>query len=293
VTGDPQKAQDLLQTALERTYRRRARVRRSELPEAYVRRMIVNAATDAWRAGRGRRTVGFDEVHIAPLPDAAVDGLIARQALLARVRELPVGQRAVLVLRYFDDLTEAETAHVLGCSVGTACQGDRTAAAAAAGREARMSTEIEAALRAAFEEAGQEVTPGPDLAGRVRAGTRRRCATGRFPGGRVASHWLREVDGVAIGIGDMRHSLSPGHIVRLTAYAPAQGLHPLKHAVDIFDRDTEEDPARGTGSALSVGDEAHFRVTDAQAHEEGRAAVWHAKCLCGSEQPGIEGQETV
>jgi RNA polymerase sigma-70 factor (sigma-E family) len=119
VTGDPQKAQDVLQTALERTYRRWGRVRRSELPEAYVRRMIVNAATDAWRAGRGRATVVFDEAHSPPTPDAAVDGLIARQALLASVRELPVGQRAVLVLRYFDDLTEAETARVLGCSVGT------------------------------------------------------------------------------------------------------------------------------------------------------------------------------
>ncbi|SRR6266567_7977408 len=119
VTGDAQTAQDLLQTALERTYRRWGRVRRSELPEAYVRRMVVNAATDAWRQGRGHRTVAFDEAHYPALPDAAVDGLIARQALLASVRELPVGQRAVLVLRYFDDLTEAETARVLGCSVGT------------------------------------------------------------------------------------------------------------------------------------------------------------------------------
>jgi hypothetical protein len=91
----------------------------------------------------------------------------------------------------------------------------------------------------------------------------------------------------------MRHSLSPGHIVRLAAHAPAQGLHPPKHAVDIFDRETEKDPARGTGSALSVCDEAHFRVTDAEADEEGRAVVWHARCLCGAEQPGIEGQETV
>ena len=119
VTGDLQQAQDLLQTALERTYRRWGRVRRSDLPEAYVRRMIVNAATDAWRAGRGRQTVVFDETHTLPLPDTAVDSLVGRHALLACVRELPAGQRAVLVLRYFDDLTEAETARVLGCSVGT------------------------------------------------------------------------------------------------------------------------------------------------------------------------------
>ncbi len=53
------------------------------------------------------------------LPDPAIEGLPGRAALLSCVRELPAGQRAVLVLRYFDDLTEAETARVLGCSVGT------------------------------------------------------------------------------------------------------------------------------------------------------------------------------
>ncbi len=81
--------------------------------------MIVNAATDAWRAGRGRQTVALDETHYASMPDLAVDGLLSRQALLACIRELPAGQRAVLVLRYFDDLTEAETARTLGCTVGT------------------------------------------------------------------------------------------------------------------------------------------------------------------------------
>jgi RNA polymerase sigma-70 factor (sigma-E family) len=119
LTGDEQAAQDLLQTALERTYRRWGRVRRSDLPEAYVRRMIVNAATDAWRIGHRRQLVEFDEAQFPEPQDAAVDGMLSREALLACVRELPAGQRAVLVLRYFDDLTEAETARILGCSVGT------------------------------------------------------------------------------------------------------------------------------------------------------------------------------
>jgi RNA polymerase sigma-70 factor (sigma-E family) len=119
LTGDEQIAQDILQTALERAYRRWGRVRRSDQPEAYVRRMIVNAATDAWRAGRGRRMVGLSEACWPPGPDQAVDGLLTREALLASVRSLSAGQRAVLVLRYFDDLTEAESARVLGCSVGT------------------------------------------------------------------------------------------------------------------------------------------------------------------------------
>jgi RNA polymerase sigma-70 factor (sigma-E family) len=119
ITGDAEMAQDLLQTALERAYRRWARVRRSGVPEAYVRRVIVNAAADTWRARRGVQTVEFDESLLTPPPDVAVEGLLTRDALLACVRELPAGQRAILVLRYFDDLTEAETARALGCSVGT------------------------------------------------------------------------------------------------------------------------------------------------------------------------------
>ena len=119
ISGDLDTAQDLLQTALERAYRRWGRIRRRELPETYVRRIIVNAATDAWRTRRSMRTVEFDEALLPPVADAVMEGLPSRDALLACVRELPAGQRAVLVLRYFDDLTEVETARVLGCSVGT------------------------------------------------------------------------------------------------------------------------------------------------------------------------------
>jgi len=117
ITGD--RAEDLLQTALERSYLRWGRIRRSELPEAYVRRVIVNAAVDTWRASRKLRTVQLDESQLPAVPDAALERVPARDALLACVRELPARQRAVLVLRYFEDLTESETARVLGCSVGT------------------------------------------------------------------------------------------------------------------------------------------------------------------------------
>jgi len=117
ITGDLDEAQDLLQTALERAYRRWPSVRRSEVPEAYVRRILVNLATDRWRVRRVK-TVALDEDLLPPREDREVEGVPARSALLACVRQLPVGQRAVLVLRYFDDLTEAETARVLGCSVG-------------------------------------------------------------------------------------------------------------------------------------------------------------------------------
>ena len=117
ITGDLDEAQDLLQTALERAYRCWPSVRRSEVPEAYVRRILVNLAVDRWRVRRVK-TVALDEDLLPGLEDREVEGVPARSALLACVRQLPVGQRAVLVLRYFNDLTEAETARVLGCSVG-------------------------------------------------------------------------------------------------------------------------------------------------------------------------------
>jgi RNA polymerase sigma-70 factor (sigma-E family) len=119
ITGDPDAAQDVLQVALERAYLRWSWIRRRDLPEAYVRRVVVNAAIDARRAARGQRIVRLDETLLPPLTDAAIESVPERRALLACVRELPARQRAVLVLRYFTDLTESETARVLGCSVGT------------------------------------------------------------------------------------------------------------------------------------------------------------------------------
>jgi RNA polymerase sigma-70 factor (sigma-E family) len=118
ITGDLADAEDLLQTALERAYRRWPAIRRTEVPEAYVRRIVV---TSAINAGRRRRVTSspLDEARMPGRPDRAVEDTAGRLALAELVRRLPVGQRAVLVLRYFDDLTEAETARVLGCTVGT------------------------------------------------------------------------------------------------------------------------------------------------------------------------------
>lgn len=102
----------------------------------------------------------------------------------------------------------------------------------------------------------------------VRASCDRPAPSSASGRGRITSDWLGEVDSVAIGVGDVRDSLSPWHVVRLAAYAAAQGRHPRKQAVDVLDRDTEEDPASGTGSALGVSHEAQFRVTDAEAQIE-------------------------
>jgi RNA polymerase sigma-70 factor (sigma-E family) len=113
-------AEDLLQDVLERAYRRWRRICRSgQDPAPYVRRMLVNASVDRWRLRRHRPEEPLSPARADP---AAEDqsGLVADRDLLLRAMVLlPAGQRAVLVLRYFEDLTEAQTAAVLGCSVGS------------------------------------------------------------------------------------------------------------------------------------------------------------------------------
>lgn len=116
--GDRGHAEDLVQTALLRTARRWRVARRQ--PEAYARRIVVNLAKDRWRhLGRRPSEVPIETTPEAASPDADVDAALDRDALLQVVRTLPDGQRAVLVLRYFDDLSVAETAATLGITSGT------------------------------------------------------------------------------------------------------------------------------------------------------------------------------
>lgn len=115
--GDWATAEDLVQTALAKTYLAWRRIDPLAV-EAYARRVLVNTATSWWR----RRWHG--ERPTAELPDhrAAVDPIgdsVERQHLWEHVRRLPARQRAVLVLRYYEDQTEAETARLLGVTVGT------------------------------------------------------------------------------------------------------------------------------------------------------------------------------
>ena len=113
LTGDPHRAADLVQDALERTLISWHRVERKDDPEAYVRRAIVNRHISVWRRTRRERLV-------AETPEGSYDEPLGRDdELWAALATLPPRQRAVVVLRFYEDLTEADTAAALGCSVGT------------------------------------------------------------------------------------------------------------------------------------------------------------------------------
>jgi RNA polymerase sigma-70 factor (sigma-E family) len=117
LTGDAGHAEDLTQSALIRTYLAWGRLREPANAEAYARRTLVRLALRA----RQRRWTA--EVATARIPEADAGPLAGVDDLVLDVRRalasLPAAQRAVLVLRYLDDQSEAETARLLGISPGT------------------------------------------------------------------------------------------------------------------------------------------------------------------------------
>lgn len=117
LTGDQGHAEDLAQTAFARAYAAWPRVRRAGNPEAYVRQIVINENRNRFRRHRVAEHV-TDRVPDQGGVDCA-QTLGERSALMAALRALGPRQRAVVVLRYWLDLTEAETAAALGCSVGT------------------------------------------------------------------------------------------------------------------------------------------------------------------------------
>ncbi|MFI6787676.1 SigE family RNA polymerase sigma factor [Nonomuraea sp. NPDC050383] len=113
--GNEAEAEDLLQTALERTYKNWDRVR-ADSPEPYVRRVIVNTAISR---ARRRKILSIIPTRVLPETPARSADVDLRHVLMDALRDLPPRQRAVVVLRYWEDLSEAQAAEVLGCSVGT------------------------------------------------------------------------------------------------------------------------------------------------------------------------------
>jgi RNA polymerase sigma-70 factor (sigma-E family) len=117
LTGDQHAAEDLAQSALARTYARWGSVRHED-PEGYVRTVMYREQVSWWRRwGRIREIVTAAPTEaVCPDPSDHTDlRVVMRDALL----RLPPPQRLILVLRYYEDLSEGEVARVLNCSVGT------------------------------------------------------------------------------------------------------------------------------------------------------------------------------
>jgi len=119
VSGDRAAAEDDLQNAFAKVYSNWARVRRADHPEAYVRRMVLNEVLGGRRNGFLKRERPHQIVETGGSVASAEAGVVERDAIWTAVQALPARQRAVVVLRYYEDLSEAEIAEALGCSRGT------------------------------------------------------------------------------------------------------------------------------------------------------------------------------
>lgn len=180
--GDWHRAEDLVQETLTKMYRRWPQLVRRDSVEAYARRVLTNTHID------DRRRRSSTEVSIAILPadgdgaeavDADLDERAAlRLTMLAALERMPPSQRAVLVLRYWEDLTQAQTAEILGCSEGNVkSQASRGLAAL---RQELQRVGVDLATMP--DEVGEEPPDGPGGASSVVRGVRsavRRASPGQ------------------------------------------------------------------------------------------------------------------
>ncbi|MEY9859611.1 RNA polymerase sigma-70 factor (sigma-E family) [Catenulispora sp. GAS73] len=123
LVGTRESAEDLVQSALEKTFPRWSRVRRMDSPEAYVRRIVVNNAHAAWRSAKQLPTVALPtgpDSAAASVPGCGdhAEGVTLRDSLLRALDELPHGMRTIVVLRYWEELSVQEVADVQRCSIG-------------------------------------------------------------------------------------------------------------------------------------------------------------------------------
>jgi RNA polymerase sigma-70 factor (sigma-E family) len=144
LTSDLHSAEDLVQISLAKAYLAWDRLRDPKAVEAYVRKIMVNEHTSWWRRAWRRNERSTDTLPESPTADDP-SGFAQRDAMWELVQTLPPKQRAAVVLRYYEDMSEAETARVLGCSVGTV--------------KSQTSRAI-GALRVRLAEQGQSATGG-------------------------------------------------------------------------------------------------------------------------------------
>jgi len=144
LTGSSHAAEDLVQSALLRSMRRWEHI---DEPMAYLRRAMVNQQVNLWRRISSHEVLSavLPEGRTAVRPDQT-EAVAQRDELLKALGKLPVRMRAVLVLRYWEDLSETETAQILGCAPGTI--------------KSQASRGL-ARLRTVLEESGTQRRPGP------------------------------------------------------------------------------------------------------------------------------------
>ncbi|GAA3305096.1 MULTISPECIES: SigE family RNA polymerase sigma factor [Dactylosporangium] len=140
LTGDEDRADDLVQDVLAKAFVQWRRIVRADRPDVYVRRMLVNANASWWR----KRANG--ELAVAELPEGAGDRdigteIVERDRLWRLVVRLPLKQRTVLVLRYYEDLDDQTIAEILDCSPITVRTNAQRALAALRVRTPRPETE--------------------------------------------------------------------------------------------------------------------------------------------------------
>lgn len=113
--GDWHLANDLVQETLAKAYSNWRRVQRADSPSAYVRRILINESRRGWRRNRNITVQPDIDSTVADMSDEVVN----RAELLQALQSLPARQRATVVLRFLEGLSERETAAALGCSEGT------------------------------------------------------------------------------------------------------------------------------------------------------------------------------
>jgi RNA polymerase sigma-70 factor (sigma-E family) len=117
LAGDPHTAEDVVQDVLIKAQPRWARIRELDVPDAYLRKMIVNELLSA----RRRVTAAIRRERVqrpVPVEDGA-DVVVQRAAVLQVIRGLPARQRIVIALRYYEDMADGDIAALMGCTVGT------------------------------------------------------------------------------------------------------------------------------------------------------------------------------